>query len=66
MIELKVAEYCENCPDFEAHVEKYTSSYHDFDTMTDETLTYTQITCEYRDRCRCMKDWLAKQKGEKL
>ena len=42
MINLKVANYCHTCPDFEAHVQK---SYYDGKVKS------TDITCVYEVKC---------------
>lgn len=56
MIRLIVDGYCENCPEFCADVEK-THVY------TDELqITNTVIMCEHRNRCKCIKDMIQKEK----
>lgn len=56
MIRLIVDGYCENCPEFCADVEK-THVY------TDELqITKTVIMCEHRNRCKCIKDMIQKEK----
>lgn len=56
MIRLIVDEYCENCPEFYTDVKK-THVY------TDELqITNTVIMCEHRDRCKCIKDMIQKEK----
>ena len=47
MIKLEVEEYCDNCPEFDTHVEKetlfagYSKKYY-----------CTYITCEHKDKCK--------------
>ena len=58
MIELKIEEYCNNCPDFEPEVEKDTA------VMSDLALYHTgpkirvttNIYCKRRLCCRCLRD----------
>lgn len=61
MIELKVEEYCHDCPDFEpdVHKDKYV------DAEDNLYLQRTTIRCEHAARCRAVKRYLEKQKGEK-
>lgn len=61
MIELKVEEYCHNCPDFEADVVKNRIR----DVVVFVDYTDTTITCAHAARCRAVKRYLEKQsKGE--
>ena len=46
MVKLEIEEYCDNCPEFDAHVEKDVN---------------TNITCEHKDKCRCLKDMIEKE-----
>lgn len=56
MIKLIVDGYCENCPEFCTDVEK---TY----TYTDELqITNTVIMCKHRNRCKCIKDMIQKEK----
>lgn len=55
MIELRVMDYCHDCPDFEAHTDKACHKY--LDGHTNEL---TIVRCEYADRCRTMFDYLGK------
>ena len=56
MIKLEIDEYCDNCPEFDAHVEKdvifagYSKKYFK-----------THITCEHKDKCQCLKDMIEKE-----
>lgn len=56
MIKLEIEEYCDNCPEFDAHVEKdvifagYSKKYFK-----------THITCEHKDKCQCLKDMIEKE-----
>ena len=55
MIELRVMDYCHDCPDFEAHVYKACLTY-----LDGRTNKLTIVSCEYADRCRTMFDYLGK------
>lgn len=65
MIELRVKEYCHNCPDFEADVDK------DILTMTSDDpyqfnsinkkIVRTTVLCKHRYRCESVKDYLNTQ-----
>ena len=56
MIKLEVEEYCDDCPEFDAHVEKevlfagYSKKY-----------CNTNITCEHKDKCKRLKDMIEKE-----
>lgn len=56
MIKLEVEEYCDDCPAFDAHVEKevlfagYFKQYYN-----------TNITCEHKDKCKRLKVWIEKE-----
>ena len=56
MIELKVKEYCHNCPDFAA---KVSVREHDDGNMVNPTKFYdTTVTCSHAKRCEgimCLK-----------
>ena len=70
MIELKVEEYCHDCPDFEADVIKSKESYENrYNPMTMQTEEHvfvrTTVHCAHANRCRAVKRYLEKkQKGE--
>ena len=69
MIELKVEEYCHNCPDFKAVVIKSGGVTAHYDWANGSELvvspTYTTIHCAHDARCRAVKRYLEKQqKGE--
>ena len=53
MINLKVEKYCENCPEFEADVDK-TSYISSSMQSIHESFCNTVITCEHRERCACL------------
>jgi hypothetical protein len=63
MITLKVPDFCENCPEFEANVEKETLRTEDI--MTGETIfvTDTLITCKHECRYMTIKRFLDKCKN---
>lgn len=48
--------YCDNCPEFDAHVEKDV-------LFAGHSKKYfnTNITCEHKDKCRCLKDMIEKE-----
>lgn len=56
MIKLEVEEYCDDCPEFDAHVEKavlfagYSKKY-----------CNTNITCEHKNKCKRLKDMIEKK-----
>ena len=56
MIELKVEEYCHDCPEFEAHCNK------DAFVFTNGQVHHcnTIITCEHAGRCASIKNYLEK------
>lgn len=69
MIELKVEEYCHDCPDFEADVIKRGGMTAHCDWPNGSELvvspSYTTIHCAHAARCRAVKRYLEKrQKGE--
>lgn len=58
MIVLEVEDYCHDCPDFEADVQKA-----DIWAGIDEEIWNfgdTVIRCEYRERCRSIRRYLKK------
>ncbi len=59
-ITLKVEDYCQNCPDFEADVDKETLYCRDdFDIFEPlKHMTETTVTCKHRDRCACVKEYI--------
>ena len=61
MIKLEVEKYCENCPEFEADVDK-TSYISSSMQSIHESFCNTVITCEHRERCRVIMDYLSKEK----
>ena len=63
VIDEKVDRYCDNCPRFEAHVEVNNIT---CAALTSKTITSTIVTCENRDMCRSIKEFLEneKEKGE--
>lgn len=56
MIELYVAEYCHNCPEFEPNGETLTV----FEDYIENTIV-THVCCEHRHRCESIVNYL---KGE--
>jgi hypothetical protein len=62
MIELKVDEWCQNCPDFEAKVEKeflYNDYPSDWDEFGEARMANTTISCENRVKCARIRENLA-------
>lgn len=57
MIKLAIEPYCENCPEFEAKLNKIEFSY--LDRMTEHD---TIITCEHCDKCATIYEHLKKEK----
>lgn len=62
MITLKVADYCHDCPGFEAEVDKDYRTLHSFD-LTGREITFreTTVTCKYRGRCEAIHNYIQKQ-----
>ena len=65
MIKLSVMDYCEDCPEFEAHVEKFDYEQEDFWSYRTFRKTTTEITCAHRDRCELVKTYLRDKLKEK-
>ena len=69
MIELKVEEYCHNCPSFEpessSETEHLETTYDPMfiKTIAISTVVNTVVTCKYRRRCAAMFRYLKKQEG---
>ena len=63
MIKLEVEKYCENCPEFEADVDK-TSYISSSMQSIHESFCNTVITCEHSERCRVIMDYLSKEKED--
>ena len=63
MITLKVEEYCHDCPDFEPEVIKH--KIRDEINFVGDIMMNTHIYCQHAARCRAVKRYLEKQKGEK-
>lgn len=55
MIELIIEDYCQNCSDFEAKVDKIV-----FGQCSDRVRHDTIIQCEHHERCKCIKEYLEK------
>ena len=58
MIELRVKEYCHDCPDFEPKVGKNTLSFFNVDRLETIERTNTVITCQYHGRCASQMEYL--------
>ena len=68
MIKLEVEKYCENCPEFEASVEQNVIGMAAYDSLATqpihESFCNTVISCEHRERCRVIMDYLSKEKKD--
>lgn len=53
-IELKIEDYCQNCPDFEGEVHKYPVCPMDSNVRYNNTV----ITCSHKNRCAAIKRYL--------
>ena len=63
MIILNVADYCQDCPEFEAHVEKDILEYEEFTSdKTHLVGVNTNISCEHRDRCEEIRKFIEKRR----
>ena len=58
-ISLEVQDYCHECPDFEAEVDKERL----FTTKGDVMIS-TIIRCKHSGRCRAIKHYLSEQEGK--
>lgn len=66
MIELKIEEYCNNCPDFEPEIEKdtiYIENITSYRTGPKVRVT-TNIYCKRRLCCRCLRDSIKERVDE--
>jgi hypothetical protein len=63
MIELTIDPYCQNCPEFEPHVDKDIRTYRssDFRLIDPVTECDTTITCKHNLRCASMMRQLKKE-----
>ena len=67
MIYLNVNDYCQDCPEFEAHVEKDILKYEDFTSDKAHLVgVNTNISCEHRDRCEEIRKFIEKEKMKNL
>ena len=68
MIKLDIEEYCHNCPDFEADVDKIEIStpHKTFDPLVvKEDITYeTVIKCKNRKRCSMIAGYFSNSRNE--
>lgn len=60
MIELKLKQYCADCPDFEPDVKRSLLSY----VGNQYTKANTTIYCKHRDRCNYIVGFLKQQEEE--
>lgn len=61
MIKLQIEDYCQNCSEFEPHVEKVDISSSDLYSYEKVERTDTTITCTHRQRCDCIEEYIQKQ-----
>lgn len=54
MIELRIADYCHNCPEFEPDIDKYVF-------QGTEPIVKTTVTCEHHQRCESMLSYIKTQ-----
>lgn len=64
MIELKVEEYCSECPDFKEHVTRSGGCWFGGDCRGELEPRIT-ITCKHSDRCKILIGYLAKKMEER-
>ena len=50
MIELKIEDYCQDCPEFKAEINE--------SVVIDRSIKQTQIRCKHEDRCLSIKTYL--------
>ena len=58
MIELKIENYCQDCPDFEAAQKKDSFCYEDL--LEKREIVNITVYCEFAERCKAMKGYLEK------
>jgi hypothetical protein len=58
-ISLEVQDYCHQCPDFEAEVDKERLF-----AVNGDVRISTTIRCKHSSRCRAIKKYLSKQEGK--
>lgn len=61
MINLKVEDYCQNCPDFEADVDKEKLYQHDLFEFEPIMISETVVTCTRAHRCANLVRYLKKE-----
>ena len=61
MIKLDSDGYWNNCPEFESDVKKDVIHYKTID-FGETSIVNTIITCEHRERCRSIKNFLEEEK----
>lgn len=59
MINLRVEDYCQDCPDFNPVAETIK-----FFAGIEMTKCETDVHCKYRDRCAAVAKWMKKKEGE--
>jgi hypothetical protein len=61
MIELKVEDYCADCPDFKPEVDK--SLWRNDYSLVPTEKAVTAIYCVHRNKCKCLYDYIKKDIG---
>lgn len=62
MISLDVKDYCANCPDFEPDVDKDILKYENFGCSEVIMEVNTTISCKYKHKCECIKEFLENER----
>ena len=62
MIQLSIEDYCQDCPDFNARVDRDTL----YDNRNIKTGYCTSITCQYAHRCRNIARMIKKQMEKEI
>lgn len=69
MIKLQVADYCQNCPEFEPRVTKDERVYEDYSLIEMDIVKHiecnTTITCEHAARCQTIRDYIQREVNKK-
>lgn len=60
MIELKVTEYCQNCPEFDAEIKRDTEYVYSISSDREVCMCNTTITCKHKERCEAIRKHLMK------
>lgn len=63
MIDLCVEGYCQNCPRFDPHLGTEEIEHYSDSSLSDAVRVNTIITCENREQCAVMMEYLKSNKG---